>query len=109
MGGGLMGRQYIYKYKCPYCRKPYAKQTSWIKHIRVCPENPRGERMNESERHQPHVNGEGTYDFKTCAICQALLKNARTWSAAEGPHPGTTADADVVDAYRFHAQKMSES
>jgi hypothetical protein len=35
-----MRRQYDWRYKCPYCRKPYAKQTLWIKYIRKCPKNP---------------------------------------------------------------------
>lgn len=29
-------RTYTYKYRCPYCGKPYAKKTLWIRHIKGC-------------------------------------------------------------------------
>ena len=35
-----MGRQYTYSFRCPYCRKPYAKRALWVKHIAQCPANP---------------------------------------------------------------------
>jgi len=34
-----MGRQYIWRYKCPVCGKPYAKKTLWVAHIRKHAEN----------------------------------------------------------------------
>ena len=33
-------RVYVWKYKCPYCRKPYAKQALWVRHIKGCKQNP---------------------------------------------------------------------
>lgn len=29
----LMGRQYVWKYRCPVCGKRYAKKTLWVRHI----------------------------------------------------------------------------
>jgi len=26
-------REYSYRYRCPYCRKLYAKKALWVKHI----------------------------------------------------------------------------
>ena len=35
-----MPRQYIWRHKCPYCAKPYAKTALWIRHIKACKKNP---------------------------------------------------------------------
>lgn len=28
-----MGRTYVWRFKCPFCGKPYAKKTLWTRHI----------------------------------------------------------------------------
>jgi len=35
-----MPRQYDWRFKCPYCGKPYAKKTLWVRHIKGCSKNP---------------------------------------------------------------------
>jgi hypothetical protein len=33
-GEPVSNRHYVYRFRCPFCRKPYAKRTAWMAHMK---------------------------------------------------------------------------